>query len=270
MAPNHPVLDCRKLAQRYRVRGGYQVVFEGLDLAIDGHQFVRVVGASGCGKSTLLRLVLGAERPWKGTLRSCGEPITHPDRTRGIVFQRYSLFPHRTVLENVMFGLELSRTYLVQKWLTWPWYRGCEHRRFRDEAIHHLEQVKLHEHAGKYPHQLSGGMQQRVAIAQALIMKPRILLMDEPFGALDPATRESLQRSIVGAFHGQQTTIVLVTHNLEEAVSVGTRLLVLAKDPGEPAAGSRIVVDQAIRQSASLDSPETQELLAHVRHAGFT
>jgi NitT/TauT family transport system ATP-binding protein len=269
MSPNHPVLECKKLAQRYRVRGGHQVVFDGLDLAIDGHQFVSVVGASGCGKSTLLRLVLGSERPWKGTLRSCGEPITHPDRTRGIVFQRYSLFPHRTVLENVMFGLELSRTYLMQKWLTWPWYRTRQHRRFHAEAMHHLEQVVLHEHAGKYPHQLSGGMQQRVAIAQALIMKPRILLMDEPFGALDPATRESLQRSIVGAFHGQQTTIVLVTHNLEEAVFVGTRLLVLARDPREPAAGSRLVIDQAIRQSASLDSPETQELLAHVRHAGF-
>ncbi len=270
MAPNHPVLECRKLAHRYRVRGGYQVVFEGLDLAIDGHQFVSVIGASGCGKSTLLRLVLGAERPWKGTLRSCGEPITHPDRTRGIVFQKYSLFPHRTVLENVMFGLELSRTYLVQKWLTWPWYRSREHRGFRDEAMHHLEQVKLHEHAAKYPHQLSGGMQQRVAIAQALIMQPRILLMDEPFGALDPATRASLQRAIVGAFHGQQTTIVLVTHNLEEAVYVGTRLLVLAKHLREPAPGSRIVIDQAIRQSASLDAPETQELLDHVRHAGFT
>jgi NitT/TauT family transport system ATP-binding protein len=270
MAPNHPVLECRKLAQRYHVRGSYQVVFEGLDLAIDGHQFVSVIGASGCGKSTLLRLVLGSERPWKGTLRSCGEPITHPDRTRGIVFQRYSLFPHRTVVENVMFGLELSRTYLVQKWLTWPWYRGRHHRRFRDEAMHHLEQVKLNEHANKYPHQLSGGMQQRVAIAQALIMKPRILLMDEPFGALDPATRESLQRSIVGAFHEQQTTIVLVTHNLEEAIYVGTRLLVLAKDPRDPAAGSRIVIDQAIRQSASLDAPETQDLLAHVRHAGFS
>jgi NitT/TauT family transport system ATP-binding protein len=269
MSPNHPVLECRRLAQRYRVRGGHQVVFDGLDLAIDGHQFVSVIGASGCGKSTLLRLVLGAERPWKGTLRSCGEPITHPDRTRGIVFQKYSLFPHRTVLENVMFGLELSRTYLVQKWLTWPWYRAREHRRFRDEAIHHLEQVKLHEHAAKYPHQLSGGMQQRVAIAQALIMKPRILLMDEPFGALDPVTRESLQRAIVGAFHGQDTTIVLVTHNLEEAVYVGTRLLVLAKDPREPAAGSRIVIDQAIRQSAPLDAPETQDLLAHVRSAGF-
>jgi NitT/TauT family transport system ATP-binding protein len=98
---------------------------------------------------------------------------------------------------------------------------------------------------------------------------PDLILMDEPFGALDPATRESLQRSIVGAFHGQQTTIVLVTHNLEEAVYVGTRLLVLAKHPHQPAAGSRIVIDQAIRQSAPLDSPETQELLAHVRHAGF-
>jgi len=202
--------------------------------------------------------------------RPNGEPVTHPDRTRGIVFQKYSLFPHRTVLENVMFGLELSRTYLVQKWLTWPWYRSREHRRFRDEAMHHLEQVKLHEHAGKYPHQLSGGMQQRVAIAQALIMKPRILLMDEPFGALDPATRESLQRSIVGAFQHQETTIVLVTHNLDEAVYVGTRLLVLAKDPREPAAGSRIVIDQAIRQGGSLDSPETQDLLAHVRRAGFS
>jgi NitT/TauT family transport system ATP-binding protein len=113
-------------------------------------------------------------------------------------------------------------------------------------------------------------MQQRVAIAQALIMKPRILLMDEPFGALDPSTRESLQRSIVAAFHDHSTTIFLVTHNLEEALHVGTRLLVLARDPRNAAAGSRIVIDQAIAQSAPLDSPETQELLAHVRHAGFT
>jgi len=264
-----PVLECRGLAQRYRVRGGHQVVFEDLDFTIGGHQFISLVGASGCGKSTLLRLVLGSEQPWRGTLRSNGRPITHPDRTRGIVFQKYSLFPHRTVLENVMFGLELSHTYLLQKWLTWPWYRTRQHRRFRDEAMHHLEQVKLHDHADKYPHQLSGGMQQRVAIAQALIMKPSILLMDEPFGALDPDTRESLQRSIVSAFHGQNTTIFLVTHNLEEAIYVGTRLLVLARDAREPAAGSRIVIDQAITQSAPIDSPQTQELLAHVRHAGF-
>ena len=121
----------------------------------------------------------------------------------------------------------------------------------------------------KYPHQLSGGMQQRVAIAQALIMKPSILLMDEPFGALDPQTREALQRTIVGAFHRQKTTILLVTHNLEEALYVGTRLLVLARDPRAPGAGSRIVIDQPIAQCAALDSPQTQELLAHVRHHGF-
>ena len=270
MTRAHSVLECKKLGQRYRVRGGHQVVFEDLDFTIADHQFVSLVGASGCGKSSLLRLVLGSEQPWKGTLYSSGEPITHPDRTRGIVFQRYSLFPHRTVLENVTFGLELANTYLLQKWLTWPWYRTRQHRRFEDEAMQQLRQVKLHDHAGKYPHQLSGGMQQRVAIAQALIMKPRILLMDEPFGALDPDTRESLQRSIVSAFHDQKTTIFLVTHNLEEALYVGNRLLVLAKDAREPTAGSRIVIDQPITQCASIAAKETQELLGHIRRAGFT
>jgi NitT/TauT family transport system ATP-binding protein len=265
----HSVLECSGLAHRYRVRGGHQLVFEDLQFTIERHQFVSVVGASGCGKSTLLRLVLGAEQPWKGSLSSNGEPITHPDRTRGIVFQKYSLFPHRTVLENVMFGLELANSYLVEKWLTWPWYRR-RHRRFADEAMHHLRQVKLDDHAGKYPHQLSGGMQQRVAIAQALIMKPRILLMDEPFGALDPETRESLQRAIVSAFHAQSTTVLLVTHNLEEALYVGDRLIVLARDARTPAAGSRIVIDQTITQCAAIDSPETQELLSHVRNAGFS
>ena len=265
-----PVLECSKLAQRYRVRGGHQIVFEDLDFTITGHQFISLVGASGCGKSTLLRLVLGAEQPWKGTLRSNGRPITHPDRTRGIVFQKYSLFPHRTVLQNVMFGLELTHHSPVQKWLPWSWLRTGQYRRFRDEAMHHLEQVKLHEHADKYPHQLSGGMQQRVAIAQALIMKPSILLMDEPFGALDADARAALQRLIVRAFHDQDTTIFLVTHSLEEALYVGTRLLVLARDTREPSAGSRIVIDQPITQCAAFDSPETQELLIRVRQAGFT
>src|SRR5262249_7257862 len=159
-----PVLECRKIAQRYRVRRGHQIVFEDLDLTITEHQFISLVGASGCGKSTLLRLVLGSEAPGEGGLFSNGEPVPAPHRTRGIVFQKYSLFPHRTVLENVMFGLELAHTYAFQKWLTWPWYRTRHDRRFRDEAMQHLRQVKLHDHADKYPHQLSGGMQQRVAI----------------------------------------------------------------------------------------------------------
>jgi NitT/TauT family transport system ATP-binding protein len=262
------ILECRRVAQRYRVRGGYQVVFEDLDLTIDRHQFITVVGASGCGKSTLLRLVLGAERPWKGALWSSGAPIRHPDRTRGIVFQRYSLFPHRSVLGNVMFGLELAHTFPLERWLAWPWYRR-RHRAFRDEAMHHLAQVGLAEHAERYPHQLSGGMQQRVAIAQALIMRPRILLMDEPFGALDPASREALQRTIVRAYREQATTILLVTHNLEEALQVGTRLLVLARDPARPAAGARIVIDQDIAQGAPIDCAASQDLLARVRRAGF-
>ena len=133
--------------------------------------------------------------------------------------------------------------------------------------MQHLEHVKLQDHADRYPHQLSGGMQQRVAIAQALIMKPRILLMDEPFGALDPDTRESLQRSIVSTFRELDTTVLLVTHNLEEALHVGTRLIVLGKNARRPGAGSRIALDQPIRQGAPIDAPETRELLAHVRQA---
>jgi NitT/TauT family transport system ATP-binding protein len=265
MTRAHPILECTGLAQRYRVRGGHQVVFEDLDLTIAGHELISVVGASGCGKSTLLRLVLGSEAPWKGTLRSNGRPITHPDRTRGIVFQKYSLFPHRSVVDNVMFGLELESGG-AEGWLPW---RRARRRGLRDEAMHQLAAVRLADCADKYPHQLSGGMQQRVAIAQALIMKPSILLMDEPFGALDPETREALQRTIVGAFRDHRTTILLVTHNLEEAVHVGTRLIVLARDPGAPGAGSRIAIDQAIAQGALLDAPETRDLLAHVRAAGF-
>jgi NitT/TauT family transport system ATP-binding protein len=265
-----PVLECKQIAQRYRVRGGHQIIFENIDITIPRHQFVSVVGASGCGKSTLLRLVLGSEHPWKGTLTSHGQPIDHPDRTRGIVFQKYSLFPHRTVLENVMFGLELANSYLLQKWLTWPWYRKTHHQRFKDEAMVFLKAVKLDAHAGKYPHQLSGGMQQRVAIAQALIMKPRILLMDEPFGALDPETREGLQRSIVRAFQEQETTVFFVTHDLEEALFVGNRLLVLGKrkDPAG-GAGSCILIDQAMTQLAPAGSSEVQDLLAQVRSEGF-
>jgi NitT/TauT family transport system ATP-binding protein len=263
----HPVLECQQLAQRYRVRGGHQLVFEDLDLTITGHQLISVVGASGCGKSTLLRLVLGSEQPWRGTLRSHGRPITHPDRTRGIVFQRYSLFPHRTVIGNVAFGLELGRARGARDWL--PGWSRAHRRRLRDEAMHELAEVGLAAHADKYPHQLSGGMQQRVAIAQALIMKPAILLMDEPFGALDADTRASLQRLVVRAFHDHRTTIMLVTHNLEEALAVGTRLLVLARDRAQPTAGARLVIDQPNRQGAPLDTPESRELLAHIQRVGF-
>ncbi|MBI4701847.1 MAG: ATP-binding cassette domain-containing protein [Deltaproteobacteria bacterium] len=237
--------------------------------------FVSVVGPSGCCKSTLLRLILGSETPWQGTVEAGGRLVQHPDRNRGIVFQRYSLFPHLSVVENVVFGLELDETWLLQKYLTYPWYRRI-HRRYVELAMEHLRAVKLDEHAQKYPHQLSGGMQQRVAIAQALIMKPTILLMDEPFGALDPGTREDLQVHIIEAYEQHRISVVFVTHDLEEALFVGNRLLVLSQfyqsEDGRPGEGARIVMDVPTPTTTSTGDKqrgEFKEFVAEVRHRGF-
>ena len=271
------VLECRGVKQRYpSPKGGYQIVLNDIDLHVPTHDFVSVVGPSGCGKSTLLRLVLGSESPWEGSVRANGEIVTHPDRRRGIVFQKYSLFPHLTVLDNVVFGLELDGTWLLQKWLTWPWYKKTHHKRYVETAMEYLRTVQLDEHAGKFPHQLSGGMQQRVAIAQAMIMKPSILLMDEPFGALDPGTREALQVAIVDAFHQQNLTVFFVTHDLEEALFVGNRLLVFSPfwkgDDTTPILGSKLVMDVPTptdRATGVKQTAEFQDFIAHVRRQGF-
>jgi NitT/TauT family transport system ATP-binding protein len=275
--PGAPVLDCLSVSQRYpSPQGGYQVVIDDVTLRLPDHDFVSVVGPSGCGKSTLLRMVLGAEAPWKGTVSANGAAVTHPDRRRGIVFQKYSLFPHLTVLDNVVFGLELDGTWLLQKWLTWPWYRRTHHNRYVEMAMSYLKTVKLDEHADKYPHQLSGGMQQRVAIAQAMVMKPSILLMDEPFGALDPGTREALQVFLLETFEENRITIFFVTHDLEEALFVGNRLLVLSqhycRDNGDPAIGSKIVMDVRAPKGSEPGVKQTadfQEFIAEVRRRGF-
>ncbi|MEJ2156056.1 MAG: ATP-binding cassette domain-containing protein [Desulfobacteraceae bacterium] len=167
---------------------GPKMVLNDIDLAVSPREFCTVVGPSGCGKSTLLRLILGQEQVTGGRLLMEGQPIGFPGPDRGIVYQRYSLFPHLTILENILLGKLLSR----------PWLKSFKGRKgYRDQALHYLESVQLADHAHKYPHQLSGGMQQRVAIAQALIMQPRILMMDEPFGALDPGTRELMQMLIL-------------------------------------------------------------------------
>jgi NitT/TauT family transport system ATP-binding protein len=272
-----PALDCEHVYQRYpKPKGGHAVVLNDISVRVNEPDFLSVVGPSGCGKSTLLRVILGAEQAWRGTVRAGGEPVDHPDRRRGIVFQRYSLFPHLTVLDNVLFGLELDGTWLLQKWLTWPWYRRTHHRRYVEQAMAYLETVKLAEHADKYPHQLSGGMQQRVAIAQAKIMKPSILLMDEPFGALDPGTREALQLTMIETFQTERITIFFVTHDLEEAVFIGNRLLVLSPfwtpSGGGEAVGARLVMDVLTPKGTHTDIKQTaefQELIARVRRDGF-
>jgi NitT/TauT family transport system ATP-binding protein len=251
---------------------GPKLVLENVDLSTSPGTFCSVVGPSGCGKSTLFRLVLGEEMPTQGLVHIEGERVTGPGTDRGIVYQRYSLFPHLTVVENVALGRNL-RTPLAERWK--------QRKEIRDEAMKYLERVHLAEHAAKYPHELSGGMQQRVAIAQALITQPRLLMMDEPFGALDPETRESMQLFILELWEEQKMTIFFVTHDMEEAVYLGTRVLVLSQhytddrgDGPEVKRGARIVADYELPKAAQStkvkSSPEFTELCQEIRRVGFS
>jgi NitT/TauT family transport system ATP-binding protein len=221
---------------------GEQVVLEGLNLSIAEGEFCTMVGASGCGKSTFLRLLLGQEVPSKGTILLDGQPLANePDASRGVVFQRYSVFPHLSVLDNVALGLELPRARLLGRLF------GSAKRDAREQAAALLHKVGLGHALDKYPMQLSGGMQQRLAIAQALIMKPRVLLLDEPFGALDPGIRKDMHALLLELWRETKLTVFMVTHDLSEGFNLGTRLMVFDKvriDPHAPGAyGARITYD---------------------------
>ncbi len=250
---------------------GAKVILDNLDLAVKSGELCTLVGPSGSGKTTLLRLILGQEAPTSGQLIIAGRVAGYPDTTRGIVYQRYSLFPHLTVLDNVTLGRRLQAGFFE---------RMRRRAEFRDEAMHYLERVRLGRHADKFPHELSGGMQQRVAIAQSLIMKPRILLMDEPFGALDPDTREDLQLFLLELWDEHRMTVFFITHDLAEAAYLGTRILVLSQyysdDRGSGrhvSRGARIVADyQLPRVAASTEtkrSPEFVDLIERIRQEGF-
>jgi len=193
------------------------VALERIDLAVDRHEFVSIVGPSGCGKSTLLYLVGGFLRPTAGAIRLHDRPIEGPGRDRGIVFQRYSLFPWLTVRDNIAYGL-----------------REMEVARAECDRIvaDHVRLVHLEGFERRYPRELSGGMQQRVAIAQTLACNPEILLMDEPFGALDAQTRRILQDELRRIWRRGSQTVLFVTHDVEEAVALGTRIVVMAARPG--------------------------------------
>jgi NitT/TauT family transport system ATP-binding protein len=221
---------------------GDQVVLERLNLIVREGEFCALVGASGCGKSTFLRLLLGQERPSKGEILLAGQPlVAEPDASRGVVFQRYSVFPHLSVLDNVAIGLELPRSPLLGRLF------GSGKRLAREEAAELLHKVGLGHALDKYPSALSGGMQQRLAIAQALITRPRVLLLDEPFGALDPGIRKDMHALLLELWRETGLTVFMVTHDLSEGFSLGTRLLVFDKvrhDPHAPNAfGARITYD---------------------------
>ncbi|HEY2383085.1 MAG TPA: ABC transporter ATP-binding protein [Terriglobia bacterium] len=200
-------------------------VLAGVNLEIESGEFISIVGQTGCGKSTLLRLILGEQKPNRGRVLVNGKERSQPDRLCGYVPQKYSLFSDKTVLDNVTFGPDVAEFGAFAMLHPGRRQRLREHR---SEALRFLKQMGLNESdARKYPHELSGGMQQRVAIAQALIMQPPILLMDEAFSALDPATRRGMQRLIKDLWRESATTIVFVTHNTREAVWLGTRVIAL-------------------------------------------
>jgi NitT/TauT family transport system ATP-binding protein len=224
---------------------GTQVVLENVRLEIADHEFVTIVGASGCGKTTFLKMLLGMEQPTRGQILIDGVPIRpEPDPARGVVFQRYSSFPHLTVLENVMLGLELQGSRFAGRLF------GGARRAAREAALEMLGSVGLAAARDRYPAQLSGGMQQRLSIAQAVICKPKILLLDEPFGALDPGVTADMHELILKLWADNRMTIFMVSHDIKESFSLGTRLLTFDKvrhDPQSPEAyGANVTYDMPL------------------------
>jgi NitT/TauT family transport system ATP-binding protein len=213
---------------------GDQVVLENLNLHIADREFVTIIGASGCGKTTFLRMLLGVEQPSKGQLLIDGEPVPpEPGPDRGIVFQRYSLFPHLSVLDNLLLGLEFSGSRWLGKLF------GVKRRAAVEKAESLLEAIGLHPARDKFPAQLSGGMQQRLSIAQSVIREPKILLLDEPFGALDPGITADMHEIILRLWRANRMTIFMITHDLKESFQLGTRLLVFDKRRHDPHAPER-------------------------------
>lgn len=212
------ILEVRDLHKRYLSAQGETEALRNINFKVHRREFVCVIGPSGCGKSTLIRILAGLEKHSSGDVLLDGQPVIGPGRDRGMVFQGYSLFPWLTVKKNVMFGPEMS---------------GHSHDSAEREARLWLDVVGLAKFADAYPHQLSGGMRQRVAIARALVNQPRILLMDEPFGALDAQTRAKMQAHLLEIWRNLDITVLFITHDLDEAIYLADRILVLKAHPGE-------------------------------------
>ena len=206
---------------------GRRPILERVNLSVEEGEFISIVGASGCGKSTFLRLLLAQERPSRGEIRIAGAaPAVEPGLERGIVFQRYSVFPHMTVRENIVAGESLRGG--------WGRFFGKARQAALARADETLERIGLDHVADQYPATLSGGMQQRLAIGQALVARPRVLLLDEPFGALDPGTRLAMHAFLTELRAETGMTVFMVTHDLEEAFKLGDRVVVFDKPRWDP------------------------------------
>ncbi len=211
------ILSLRGLRKTFEAEGGTQTVFDGLTLDIHRREFICAIGPSGCGKSTLARIVAGLDEASGGKVLLDGDDVIGPGPDRGMVFQGYTLFPWLTVKANVMFGLEMA---------------GQAAGVAEMESRQWLEMVGLGKFENAYPHELSGGMKQRVAIARALANGPRILIMDEPFGALDAQTRAQMQAYLLQIWRKVDVTVLFITHDLDEACYLADRILVMGTNPG--------------------------------------
>ena len=200
----------------FNTRNGEMVALNGVSLDIHDNEFICVVGPSGCGKSTLLNIIAGLTEPTSGKVYCDGKEVTGTGTERGVVFQQYALFPWLTVKKNVMFALEM---------------RGVKGKEAEEEALKYLAMVDLVKFADHYPKELSGGMKQRVAIARAYAANPEVLLMDEPFGALDAQTRTQLQTELLETWEREKKTCFFITHDVEEAVFLSSRILVVEQSP---------------------------------------
>jgi ABC-type nitrate/sulfonate/bicarbonate transport system ATPase subunit len=230
--PITPLLSVRGVSRRFRSSHGETLALQATDLDVAENDFITILGPSGCGKSTLLRIVAGLDQPTTGEVLLDGRRVEGPGADRGMVFQSYTLFPWLTVQDNVCFGLR---------------ERGMPRAQQLEIADGFIAKVGLKGFERHFPKQLSGGMQQRTALARALANRPRMLLMDEPFGALDHQTRELMQELLLGMWEADRTTVLFVTHDIDEAVFMGSRVMVMSARPG------RIKLDRTVP-------------LAHPRH----
>jgi len=212
------ILEVKDVGKKFDSRQGNTEALRNISFQTHQREFLCVVGPSGSGKSTLVRIVAGLEEETSGEILLEGKPVTGPGRDRGMVFQAYTLFPWLTVKKNVMFGLEIN---------------GMGRRKAEAQALRWLHLVGLEKFVDAYPHQLSGGMKQRVAIVRALANQPQMLLMDEPFGALDAQTRARMQAHLMEIWQAIDITVLFITHDLDEAIYLADRILVLSAHPGE-------------------------------------
>jgi nitrate ABC transporter ATP-binding subunit len=211
-------VEIHNVTKSFKVGTEEVIALDRISLSIKEKEFLCLLGPSGCGKSTLLKLIAGIDQPDDGEILFDGQRVREPSKERGVVFQDYALFPWLTVRKNILFGLELAKVDPHKK------------KSILDE---YLQLFELHEAADLYPNQLSGGMKQRVAIARALCLKPELLLLDEPFAALDPFLRQKLQDELLRIWNVEKITFILVTHDIEEAIYLADRIVVLTPKPGK-------------------------------------